>query len=1211
MTITNNDIKVYQAQDNSDNDSGGGSRTSVEVVDGQVNNLFPDISRIDTVSGDVALRKVFPTVDTTNRDVYYGAHAMIRKPPGDPKVSSLLFFSDDPHDKRAEVRDKIESYVTASYQTDFYLFGNHVTGARSVTFLQKVGASVPEIGEVYLLREVTGEEQYIRVIDVDITHIVLTYTGSGNAVDYTRQRIICTIDQPLWFAFTGSEFDPTGRSSGAAYTYATQVSDAAKFYGVKGISNPLSSGDLTLKVDSIYEYLVPASKQQVPLVNVGALSSSKAVAETTNTVRRAVPTAGGIGSSIDFPDSIVPGSFDIASSHYDDGNGNYVRASDGYIVGSIDYVEGVFTLVANLTFLSRATYEVATSITVASTWTDSTEITSINQGLIYVISLAPVPSLMNLVVDYRTGGKWYRMNMNSDYSVGDSPSIGVGVVNNNGDGTASLSLTLGALPDIGSTIIVSWGSSDGLSDQTNSITRVYDIDVKAPAMTSRWLEIDLGTTDIDPGSFTFTLTRNTSLTSVITVGPDGRLVDTTSWSNKIEGFFNSTDGKVIIEKPEGLTNSRWPAPDTAISFTCDYFQGVQGTPSELKTATTTTSKTTGSSGVISYSLGEAVESLTGIKVVVSLAVPVDQDEAAWDILKIRSVFTLVADSSGVLRVPGETTADSPSSVTGVVDLTGNVTLYTVGVSIKRPKAFSSGYNTVVEYATTEGASISTYYRSVAIPSSATLVPRTVTGTLIDLASYKIQLPPGVSYDISFRFLNIGSVYSDYDFYSEGDTIFREGEAVGSINRDTGLITLKYLASPALISPRDLEIEFDRLFIDSTYVIRNSSGIGSDLTIPANKEVAFRTSATKLTSSSLQLKYKISSDGVTNIATTDSQGVVTGPYIFTGECDFETGVVTVTFNADVLVDSLTYDAVAETSIPVDPDLLGLNPVRLPVNGLVPIYDEGRHLVIFNEASTPTLATAGLSEILARQNQSYIEVIDSNGLRLAENQYVADKATGVVTFNDPISLVDKYGIPLTGPFTIVDRIEDMVLATKVQVDGTIDLSAAVTNDYPVLGTKVASSLVWGDTGARVYNLFSQEIWSSGNPVWSDIRIGDPTTAQYDEVNYPLQIDNRSSVSGRWAIIFKSSTVVDVVEEKMGVVEAGVSIAVNDVAPINIATGAPYFVMLQGGFGSGWVTNNVIRFNTDSGDNNMWVIRVIQPGALSELTDAIEVEVRGDAS
>ena len=136
MAINVNDIKIFQSQDNSDNDSGGGAKTSTEIVDGNVNNLFPDISRIDTVSGDVALRKIFPTVYTANRDIYYGAHAIIRKLPADPKVSSLLFHSDDPYDKRVDSQNKIESYLVASYLEQFYLYGNHVQGSKSVTFLQ-------------------------------------------------------------------------------------------------------------------------------------------------------------------------------------------------------------------------------------------------------------------------------------------------------------------------------------------------------------------------------------------------------------------------------------------------------------------------------------------------------------------------------------------------------------------------------------------------------------------------------------------------------------------------------------------------------------------------------------------------------------------------------------------------------------------------------------------------------------------------------------------------------------------------------------------------------------------------------------------------------------------------------------------------------------------------------------------------------------------
>jgi hypothetical protein len=172
MTITSNDIKVFQSQDNTDNDTGGGSRTAFEIVDGDVNNLFPDISRIDTVSGDVALRKVFPTVYTENNDIYYGAHAMIRKVPTDPNVSALLFYTGNPHDKRVEAQNDIEAYVVASYLEEFWLYGQHVEGARAITFLAHLSSQTPDVGNTYLLKQ-DNTEQYVRIENMDSAIVTL------------------------------------------------------------------------------------------------------------------------------------------------------------------------------------------------------------------------------------------------------------------------------------------------------------------------------------------------------------------------------------------------------------------------------------------------------------------------------------------------------------------------------------------------------------------------------------------------------------------------------------------------------------------------------------------------------------------------------------------------------------------------------------------------------------------------------------------------------------------------------------------------------------------------------------------------------------------------------------------------------------------------------------------------------------------------------
>ena len=59
MAITNDDVKLFEGQRLTDEADGGGLVTGREVIDGNANNLFQDISRIDRTVGDVALRKAF------------------------------------------------------------------------------------------------------------------------------------------------------------------------------------------------------------------------------------------------------------------------------------------------------------------------------------------------------------------------------------------------------------------------------------------------------------------------------------------------------------------------------------------------------------------------------------------------------------------------------------------------------------------------------------------------------------------------------------------------------------------------------------------------------------------------------------------------------------------------------------------------------------------------------------------------------------------------------------------------------------------------------------------------------------------------------------------------------------------------------------------------------------------------------------------------
>jgi len=99
--IQKDEIKLMSSQVLADTEDGGGQMTSNEIVDGNVNNLFPDISRLDRTYGRVSLRKAYLSVQTDDRATYYGAHVALTEQAEDPMVSTLLFSTENWFDQRA------------------------------------------------------------------------------------------------------------------------------------------------------------------------------------------------------------------------------------------------------------------------------------------------------------------------------------------------------------------------------------------------------------------------------------------------------------------------------------------------------------------------------------------------------------------------------------------------------------------------------------------------------------------------------------------------------------------------------------------------------------------------------------------------------------------------------------------------------------------------------------------------------------------------------------------------------------------------------------------------------------------------------------------------------------------------------------------------------------------------------------------------------
>ena len=421
-----------------------------------------------------------------------------------------------------------------------------------------------------------------------------------------------------------------------------------------------------------------------------------------------------------------------------------------------------------------------------------------------------------------------------------------------------------------------------------------------------------------------------------------------------------------------------------------------------------------------------------------------------------------------------------------------------------------------------------------------------------------------------------------------------GVQVGSIDYTGGVVTLASYPSGNAQSAS----------------IQAAATIGAGFSTDA---VSFRTPGSPLRVGSLQLTAMRADTAEIITATADFNGVIDTSEV-QGKIDTTIGWAEIRFTdgpnpINIIPQSVRYNTVVETSLPLDAELIGLDPVRLPPDGKVPIYRPGDIVVISHttttDASTPT---AGQIISLARDHQAEILVLDSSGNALAPEQYTADRKAGSLTFADPLALNDAEGNALVAPFTIKDRVEHMSVVNDVQINGDLSIIAPVPWDLPANETTVSSAVVYGDLQARQYSFFAQKLWDNGDPNWTDDRIGDNTTAQYNTINYPVEVTNKGAIYGKWAIIFTSVTGFQVVEEKLGIIATGNT--TTDTAPMNPEAGVPYFTIKREGWGSGWATGNAVRFNTDGCLAPVWICRTVVAGQGTEENDKFTLQIRGDA-
>lgn len=368
------------------------------------------------------------------------------------------------------------------------------------------------------------------------------------------------------------------------------------------------------------------------------------------------------------------------------------------------------------------------------------------------------------------------------------------------------------------------------------------------------------------------------------------------------------------------------------------------------------------------------------------------------------------------------------------------------------------------------------------------------------------------------------------------------------------------------------------------------------------------------------------DGTQVIATGAIDGTMTGTHV-QGKMDYETGQCEINYGDYVLDSSLTaeqkaewwydvndlrvdgkiwkpwpvdprtlrYNFVSYFYLPLDSNILGLDPVRLPQDGRVPIFRPGGFAVVgHTDTITGITAVNAATVDCGRVRLSRVRVIGNDGVVITSG-YTVDLDTGILTWTDVSGF--------SQPVKVEHRIEDMAMVSDVQIDGTISFTRQMTHDYP-LGSYVSSALVTGDLRARPSVVFDQGTW---NNTWSDTQSGSAATGTFNSINHPIVVTNGGALTERWAVVFTNSTSFQVVGEHLGVIATGNTSS--DCYPLNPASGTPYFLIPALGWGLGWATGNVMRFNTVGAEFPVWVVRTIQQGPETEPDDSFLLLIRGD--
>ena len=1192
MAITQNDLEILESEIMADTDDGGGLPTGIAVVDGVSNNLFPDVSDIDRLIGRVRLRKVSLAVNTANPELLQAARLLFTELPVNPNISVFAFKATSFADRRSDAQNKIESYLAPGSKWSGHLLETQLAGQRVIQVSLDKGDQIPSVDKPLVLVQNEGQVdefyQYIRPTKVDVVERRFQRT-----VSETVTRIIATVEfgDVLNLTFNGltvPEFYQNASTTRRAILREARVADAAKYYSASRLAEPVTAMTSNqVKLESIYTQVVPSTQVETPLLQRDPVNQVPTQARGNGEIAINQSVNVAPNTAFNLPSGVAVGtlSLTVDGVTYQDRDGELART--GYsAVASINYGAGQITWY-NLNLGQRAvtgSYKPAVEfLRVAQT---DYQTVGDGAGYNYVRELGAEPLAGSVRVSYVSGGNVYNVHDDGRGSLIDDAGNGRGTILGK-----TVLLTTAAIPDIDSQIIYTFG---------------VDLDTTKygqMALDNPYHQITINDKVSGNIAITWGVGKTATMSNGVITG------DATGTFNGSELLF-SPNATIAKDTVINLAYQRFVAAAWARSSVVDSAPPIPAAHNGIYEGAINIGSTV-SEIIIHVELAamadaprvrlKLTENSTQSGFVIS-------DTELWEYRSVGLNGSTEGKWIGIHGVGGEQWQGR--IVSSSLDKTAGTGVFKVEVFRQE---------NIVDVIHRPGVSPIFKLITIKQPLNIAWVKTTIdsrVGASVEAATFKptatqltVKLPANSAAPVAQ-----GSVILDAigaRLQDSAGLVKSGGVTVGVIDYAVGVITLTSWSA------------------DVANTANLQSMLRENDPLPL-ANLIFRTPVAPLKKSSLQITLTLSHAAVwfdktdtTDVAdkvvtlSTDAQGNITGSKYIHGFVDFKSGFVVLQSYlrrdfatlpagdystipwydaADAYIDnsvkyinqpiyfkpdSVKYNTIAYSYLPLDKELIGLDPVRLPTDGRVPFVRKGDSIAI-TELKTMALPTNVANDTfnLGFERLSDVSVIDNTGKKVSFNYLDVDLDAGILTLNDTY-LPSEYSAPLTAKY----RIMDIALVLETDISGRVTLSTPITHDYSTAAV-FSSMLLAGDMQARAFNVFSQKSWTS---IFSDTLIGDGATSQLQITNNPIVVTNRDAITERWALVFTSDTAFKIIGETVGEIGAGSTLTTT--APLNPMTGYPYFTIPTVAWGIGWAANNVVRINTDSAKYPVWIGNAIQ--------------------